>query len=231
MVWVHGGPLGSWNAWSWRWNPWVAVARGYAVLLPDPAFSTGYGLRMVERGWGQWGGNPYTDVMALVDATIARDDIDADRTCLLGGSYGGYFANWTAVNTDRFRCIVTHASIWALDQFGQTTDVPGYWRKEWGDPSSARERMQRWSPHLHADRITTPMLVIHGDRDYRVPIGEALRLWDDLMRLGKDAKFLSFPTENHWILTPGNARVWYETVLAFCDHHVLGRDWVRPALL
>lgn len=75
------------------------------------------------------------------------------------------------------------------------------------------------------------MLVIHGDRDYRVPIGEALRLWTDLRRRGVEAKFLYFPDENHWVLTPGNARIWYETVLAFLAHHVLGEEWKRPDLL
>lgn len=230
MVWVHGGPLASWNGWSWRWNPWLAAARGYAVLLPDPALSTGYGLPMVARGWGQWGGSPYTDLTALVDAAVSRPDIDAERTCLLGGSYGGYMANWVAGHTDRFRCIVTHASLWVLDEFA-STDMPGYWRAEWGVMSDRGERVERWSPDRHLDAIRTPMLVIHGDKDYRVPIHQALRLWDDLTRTGVEAKFLYFPNENHWILEPGNARVWYETVFAFCAEHVLGREWVRPDLL
>jgi dipeptidyl aminopeptidase/acylaminoacyl peptidase len=75
------------------------------------------------------------------------------------------------------------------------------------------------------------MLVIHGERDHRVPISEALRLWTDLTRTGVEAKFLYFPDENHWILTPPHVRVWYETVLAFLDQHVLGKDWARPELL
>ena len=87
------------------------------------------------------------------------------------------------------------------------------------------------SPHLSAETIVTPMLVIHGDKDYRVPIGEALRLWWDLQRHGKTARFLYFPDENHWVLTPGNVKAWYATVLAFLDHHVLGEPWKRPELL
>jgi dipeptidyl aminopeptidase/acylaminoacyl peptidase len=87
------------------------------------------------------------------------------------------------------------------------------------------------SPHLHADAITTPMLLIHGNQDYRVPLAEAQRLWWDLKRRGKDARFLYFPDENHWVLSPGNAVVWYETVFAFLAHHVLGEDWEKPELL
>ncbi len=232
LLWIHGGPLGSWNAWSWRWNPWIMVARGYAVLLPDPAFSTGYGHDFVQRGWGAWGDAPYTDLMALTDAAEARPDIDATRTAAMGGSFGGYMANWVAGHTGRFAAIVTHASLWALDQMMTTTDAPYYWARE-----LTAKRLEAHSPHRFADDITTPMLVIHGDRDYRVPIGEALRLWWDLLSrsTAEDGssrhKFLYYPDENHWILKPGNAKVWYATVLAFLAHHVRGEDWHRPELL
>ena len=231
LLWIHGGPLGSWNAWTWRWNPWLMTARGYAVLLPDPALSTGYGQQMIRRGWGQWGGAPYTDLMAVTDETIKRADIDETRTAAMGGSYGGYMATWVAGHTDRFRCIVTHASLWALDQFQGTTDHPAYWAREWGLPHVRPERYEQWSPHRFADRINTPMLVIHGDKDYRVPVGEGLRLWWDLQREQVPSKFLYFPDEGHWVLKPGNAQVWYETVWAWLATYVLGEEWRRPDLV
>ena len=231
LLWVHGGPLHSWNAWTWRWNPWLMAARGYAVLLPDPALSTGYGQRMVDRGWAKWGGPPFTDLMALTDAAEARPEIDATRTGAMGGSFGGYMANWIAGHSDRFRAIVTHASLWALDQFGPTTDDASYWLGEMTEEMALEN-----SPHLHADRIVTPMLVIHGDKDYRVPIGEALRLWWDLVFRQEDPqdnphRFLYFPDENHWILTPQNGIVWYETVYAFLGEHVLGEEARYPDVL
>lgn len=231
LLWIHGGPLASWNAWSWRWNPWLMVARGYAVLLPDPALSTGYGHDFIRRGWGAWGQRPFTDLISVTDAACARGDIDASRTAVMGGSFGGYMANWVATQTDRFRAIVTHASLWHLDQFAGTTDAPSYWMREFGDPLKKQERYLTNSPHLRVTDIRTPMLVIHGDKDYRVPIGEGLRLWHDLCRFAIPAKFLYFPHENHWILTPGHARVWYETVFAFLAEHVLGQAWKRPDLL
>jgi dipeptidyl aminopeptidase/acylaminoacyl peptidase len=232
LLWIHGGPLGSWNAWMWRWNPWIMVAHGYAVLLPDPAFSVGYGHEFIKRGWGAWGDAPYTDLMAVTDAAVHRPDIDATRTAAMGGSFGGYMANWIAGHTDRFDAIVTHASLWAMDQMMTTTDAPFYWVRE-----LTPDRLEANSPHRFADKITTPMLVIHGDKDYRVPIGEALRLWWDLLSrsTAEDGstphKFLYFPDENHWILKPGNAKAWYSTVLAFLSHHVLGEKWERPELL
>jgi dipeptidyl aminopeptidase/acylaminoacyl peptidase len=231
LLWIHGGPVSSWNAWSWRWNPWLMVARGYAVLLPDPALSTGYGHAFLQRGWGRWGGRPFTDLMTLTDAAIDRPEIDRSRVAAMGGSFGGYMANWVATQTDRFRAIVTHASLWHLDAFAGTTDEPSFWHREFGDPLQKQERYLENSPHLRAESIRTPMLVIHGDKDYRVPIGEALRLWYDLGRFSVPAKFLYFPDENHWILTPGHVKVWYETVSAFLAEHVLGEEWRRPDLL
>ena len=231
LLWIHGGPLMSWNSWSWRWCPWLLAARGYAVLLPNPALSQGFGLDFVRRGWGVWGGPPYTDLMAAVDEAEQRPEIDASRTAAMGGSFGGYMANWVATQTDRFRAIVTHASLWDLDSFTGTTDAAYYWEKEWGDPLREPKRYEQNSPHRYADAIRTPMLVIHGDKDYRVPIGEGLRLWYDLQKRGIPSKFLYYPDENHWVLAPGNSQVWYETVIAFLAEHVLGEAWERPELL
>ena len=231
LLWVHGGPLASWNGWSWRWCPWLLAAQGYAVLLPDPALSTGYGLDFVRRGWGAWGDAPYTDLMALTDAALEHPAVDASRTAAMGGSFGGYMANWIAGHTDRFAAIVTHASLWDLEQFGKTTDVSYYWTRE-----MTPEMATAHSPSRFADDIRSPMLVIHGDKDYRVPIGEGLRLWWDLVsRAGTPDemphRFLYFPNENHWVLTPQHAKIWYETVLSFLAVHVLGEPEVVPDLL
>ncbi len=235
LLWIHGGPLGSWNAWTWRWNPWLLVARGYAVLLPDPALSTGYGRHHIQRGWGEWGKAPYTDLMAITDAVVQRPDIDQTRTAAMGGSFGGYMANWVAGQTDRFKAIVTHASLWALDQFGPTTDSAQYWLKEMTDQMALAN-----SPHRHVENIGTPMLVIHGDKDYRVPIGEGLRLWYELLSKSQlaadengetDHRFLYFPDENHWILRPQHTKVWYGVVEHFLARNVLDKDLPLPAEL
>jgi dipeptidyl aminopeptidase/acylaminoacyl peptidase len=231
LLWVHGGPVMSWNSWSWRWNPWLMAARGYAVLLPDPALSSGYGHEFIARGHGQWGERPYDDLMVITDAAAARPDIDAARTAMMGGSFGGYMANWIAGHTDRFTAIVSHAGLWLLDQMFGTTDLPSYWRRIFGDPLTQPERYLANSPNRSVDKITTPMLVIHGDKDYRVPVGEAVRLWWDVQGRLPGARFLYFPDENHWILKPGHVTVWYETVLAFLAQHVLGEQWRRPELL
>ena len=141
-------------------------------------------------------------------------------------------ANWIAGHTDRFRAIVSHASLWNLDQFSGTTDNSQYWQSIF----SPRGMLDS-SPHHSVRDIATPMLVIHGDHDYRVPIGESLRLWSELAEHHAEAdgttrhKFLMFPDENHWVLGPQHSVIWYQTVFAFLDQHLLGTEWTRPELL
>jgi dipeptidyl aminopeptidase/acylaminoacyl peptidase len=236
MVWVHGGPHGSYNAWSWRWCPWLAVARGYAVLMPDPAMSTGYGHAGLNRGWPRRPDVVWQEVEALTDVVLRRSTLDGERTALLGASFGGFMTNWVAGQTDRFRAIVTHAGLYALDQQHTTTDAAAGKTRVHGTPAEQPEWYAAYSPHHHVARVRTPVLLTHGNRDYRVPVSEALRMWWDLVSRwpGRPAdmphRFLQLTSENHWVLSPSNARVWNQTVLDFCDHHVRGRGEV-PDLL
>jgi dipeptidyl aminopeptidase/acylaminoacyl peptidase len=231
LVAIHGGPVASWTGWHWRWSACLLAARGWAVLLPNPRLSTGYGHDHIARAWGDWATLPTGDILAATDAAVARDDIDGERTVAMGGSYGGYIANWLAVNTDRFRAIVTHASVWDLEMQRGTSDAGFFMDHEFGPPLRHQATWRRQSPHVLAEALRTPMLVIHGARDERVPIANAESLWTELQTRGVPSRLLLFPDENHWILKPQNARLWYLTVFAFLDEHVLGWPWRRPELL
>lgn len=236
MLWIHGGPHGSYNAWSWRWCPWLAVERGYAVLMPDPAMSTGYGDAGLNRGWPRRPDVVFRECETLFDAVLERAELDGSRTAMLGASFGGFMANWIAGHTERFDAIVSHAGLWALPQQHRTTDAAAskmrVHRHEDEDPQWYRAS----SPHHEAEAITTPMLITHGNRDYRVPISEALRLWWDLVSTWDGEpqdmphRFLQLTSENHWVLTPSNALAWNQAVLAFCDQHVLGAEPVPEVL-
>jgi dipeptidyl aminopeptidase/acylaminoacyl peptidase len=175
-------------------------------------------------------------VESLLDEVCARDDIDDTRTACLGASFGGYMTNWLAGHTDRFSAIVTHSGLWAADQQHTTTDA-AFWKSDlFGTPAEHPDWYAENSPHHFVDNITTPMLITHGNRDYRVPYSESLRLWWDLVSRfdGEPGdlphRFLQLPSENHWVLSPGQAQLWNETVSAFLDWHVRGREWVRPEL-
>ena len=236
MLWVHGGPHGSYNAWSWRWCPWLAVARGYAVLLPDPAMSTGYGHAGLNRGWPRRPDVVYRECETLFDQVLTRAELDERRTAMLGASFGGFMANWIAGHTDRFDAIVTHAGLWALDQQHRTTDAAASKMRVHGHEDANADWYREYSPHHAAGSITTPVLITHGNRDYRVPISEALRMWWDLVSGWEGEpgtmphRFLQLTSENHWVLTPANALTWNETVLAFCDQHVRGGEPVPDVL-
>ena len=228
---IHGGPVSSWSGWHWRWSAPLLAARGWAVLLPNPRLSTGYGHDHIAAAWTDWATLPAGDILAAIDSATAREDIDADRVAALGGSYGGYMANWLAVTSDRFRAIVTHASVWDLEMERDTSDVGFFMEREFGDPRRDENAWRHQSPHLRADALHTPMLVIHGARDQRVPLGNSHSLWLALQQRSVPSRLLVYPDESHWILKPQNARLWYQTVVAFLDEQVLGKTWERPPLV
>lgn len=223
LLWIHGGPWAQWaDGWHWRWNPLVPVSAGYAVALPNPRGSTGVSEAFLDGVWGNtWGEGCYADVMAVADALAARPDVDGARLAAMGGSFGGYMANWIGANSDRFRALVSHAGVFAFSQFHGTTDSPAFWALRMGGqtPWGALEEYDRYSAHRFVSRWRTPTLVIHGERDYRVPIGEALALFEALQQHGVPSELLVFPDENHWILKPRNVRVWYRTWLDFVGRH------------
>ena len=224
VVWIHGGPIHMWSdTWHWRWNPLLAVARGYAVVLPNPRGSTGFGQEFVQGIWGNvWGGQCYEDLMALADALEQRSDVDSKRMMAMGGSFGGYMTNWIGTQTDRFRCLVTHASIFTMAQFTGVTDHPAWWYIEMGgeDPYADQARFDRYAPLRYVKNWKTPTLVIHGELDYRCPISEGLNLFEALQYHGVESELLIFPDENHWILKPKNAVAWYEAVFEFLERHM-----------
>ena len=229
VVWVHGGPSLSWNGvWSWRTNPQLLAAHGYAVLLPDIGQSTGYGREWALRGRAAWGEEPYDDLLDALDGLAERPELDLTRTAAMGQSFGGWMVNWIAGHTDRFRALISISGIWALDQQHGTSDSWTWAEREFGDYYENPDMYARSSPHSHISNVRTPMLVVHGERDLRVPKDHALRLWTDLQRHGVPSRLLLFPDEAHSISKPGNLRAFYDTVLAFFDEHLHGLGWRAP---
>ena len=223
LLWIHGGPVGAYSdGWHWRWNPLVAAAAGYAVALPNPRGSTGYGQKFIDEIWGNtWGGACYQDLMAVTDVMIAHPRVDGARVAAMGGSFGGYMTNWIGGHTERFRCLVTHAGLYALSAFHGVTDLPAWWALEnQGFPWDDLDAFDRYSPHKSIKAWKTPTLIIHAEKDYRVPISEALALFEGLQHHGVPSELLVFPNENHWILKPRNIAAWYTSVLTFLGKYV-----------
>lgn len=222
LMWIHGGPIGAWgNQWHWRWNSLIGAKKGYAMVLPNPRGSTGFGQAFLEGIWhNNWGGQCYEDLMAVADAVDARDDIDTTRHFAMGGSFGGYMTNWIGTQTDRFRALINHAGLSDLGAFHGVTDLPAWWANMFGiDPTHERAQFDTYSPLHQVTTWTSPVLIIHGQQDYRVPVGEALMMFEALQREGVESELLIYPDENHWILKPGNILSWYGHVFDFLARH------------
>jgi dipeptidyl aminopeptidase/acylaminoacyl peptidase len=215
---IHGGPQGAWlDSWGYRWNPQMWAARGYVTVLINPHGSTGYGQAFTEEISGDWGGAAYEDLMKGVDHVIKLGYVDPNRMGAAGGSYGGYMVNWILGHTDRFKALVSHAGVYNLTSMYATEEL---WFNEWefkGTPWDNPELYTKWSPHLSAKNFKTPTLVVHGELDYRVPVGEGLQLFSTLQRKGVPSKLLYYPDEGHWVLKPQNSELWYKTVLDWFD--------------
>ncbi len=229
---IHGGPQGAWgDDWSYRWNPELFAANGYAVVMVNMRASTGYGQAFVDAVNGNWGGRPYLDLMEGLDyAEEHFPFIDKKREAALGASYGGYMANWVLGHTNRFKCIVTHDGMYnAESAFGSTEEL---WFNTWefkgapwdyfGKPDSENP-FRKWSPMLSAKNFKTPTLVVHGQKDYRLDVSEGFQLFTALQLRGVPSKMLYFPDEGHWVLKPQNSQLWWKTVNDWVD------EWTAKA--
>jgi dipeptidyl aminopeptidase/acylaminoacyl peptidase len=227
VVLIHGGPQSAWNDnWGYRWNPEVFANAGYVVFTPNPRGSIGYGQQFVNDISGDWGGKVFVDLMNGVADVLRRNSfIDRNRIGAAGASYGGYMVNWIlGHNNDprfRFKVLVSHDGVYNLESmYGATEEL---WFPEWefkGTPWTNPAMYSRWSPHKFVQNFNTPILIIHSELDYRVPIGEGMQLFTAVQRKGIDSKLLSFPDEGHWVLKPQNSQLWYYTVLDWLDKYL-----------
>lgn len=215
---VHGGPHGvTGDLFHARWNVQLFAAPGYVAAAVNFQGSTSWGQDFAQRIQGEWGARPYEDIMAATDALVALGFVDETRMAAAGGSYGGYMMSWIVGQTNRFKCVVNHAGV--ADLMGQyASDVTqGRGRATGGEAWDGLEKQDAWSPVRSAKGMTTPMLVVHGERDYRVPVGQGLLVYGLLKAKGVPARLVYFPDENHWVLKPMNSLLWYREV----------QDWLR----
>ncbi|MEO1046627.1 MAG: S9 family peptidase [Pseudomonadota bacterium] len=217
---VHGGPQGSFgDGWSTRWNPKVMAAQGYAVVTIDFHGSSGYGQDFMDSINQDWGGKPLED-LKLGMAALANIDpqIDTENACALGASYGGYMMNWISGQwNDGFKCIVNHAGLFDMRSFYYATEE--LWFPRWdfgGSYAEQRDLYEQWNPANHVANWQTPTLVIHGEKDFRVPYGQSLMAFTVLQERDIPSRLVMFPDENHWILGGENSVRWHNEVF----------DWV-----
>jgi dipeptidyl aminopeptidase/acylaminoacyl peptidase len=221
---VHGGPQGSFgNGWSYRWNPQTYAGSGYGVVFIDFHGSTGYGQKFTDAISGDWGGKPLEDLQKGLAAAVAKYPwLDREKSCALGASYGGYMMNWIEGNwSDGFKCIVNHDGV--FDARGMAFSTEEQWFTDWengGPYFTVPENHERFNPVNYVKNWKTPMLVVQGDMDFRIPTAQGLSTFTALQRRGIESKLLVFPDENHWVLKPANSVLWHHTVLDWLDGHL-----------
>lgn len=221
---IHGGPQGSFsNQFHYRWNAQTYAGQGFATVMIDFHGSTGYGQKFTDSISGDWGGKPLIDLQkGLAHARSQFAWVDAKRACALGGSYGGYMTNWIAgAWPDGFNCLVTHAGI--FDKRFMSYSTEELWFDEWENGGVAWERqaeIESDNPVSKVAQWRTPMLVIHGMKDFRVPFEQGIAAFTALQRRGIASKFLWYPDENHWILKPQNSLQWHHAVNDWLHQHL-----------
>ncbi|HEX2644325.1 MAG TPA: prolyl oligopeptidase family serine peptidase, partial [Thermoanaerobaculia bacterium] len=208
------------NEFHYRWNPQFYAGAGYAVVSVDFHGSTGYGQAFTDAIRNDWGGKPLEDLQKGLEFALKKYPwIDGDNACALGASYGGYMTNLIAGKwADRFRCLVTHDGM--IDQRMMFFGTEELWFPEWEHEGTYWEKPEAYekdNPLLFADKWKTPMLVVHGGLDFRVPDNQGIGAFNILQRKGIPSEFLYFPDEGHWVLKPANSLLWHDTVLAWLD--------------
>ena len=225
ILYIHGGPQGSFNdAWSNRWNPRVVASQGYAVISVDFHGSTGYGQAFTDAITNDWGGKPLEDLQKGLAAALKLDpQIDGANACAMGASYGGYMVNWIAGKwPDRFKCLVQHDGV--FDARAMAYETEELWFDIWEhggktyyeDPAA----YEKWNPVNHVANWKTPMLVITGENDFRIPYTQGLASFTALQMRGVPAELLVFPDENHWVLKPKNSLQWHNTVFGWLARYL-----------
>ena len=221
ILYVHGGPQGSFNdGWSTRWNPRVVASQGYAVISVDFHGSTGYGQAFTDSIRRDWGGKPLEDLKKGLAAALELDpQIDGTRACAMGASYGGYMMNWIAGQwPDGFKCLVQHDGV--FDARAMAYETEELWFDEWehgGPYFEVPQEFEKWNPVNHVAQWKTPMLVVTGEKDFRIPYTQGLAAFTALQRRDIPSKLLVFPDENHWVLKPKNSLQWYGEALGWLD--------------
>ena len=221
---IHGGPQGSFgNGWSYRWNPQTYAGQGYAVVMIDFHGSTGYGQAFTDAISQHWGDRPLEDLQkGWAAAQQKYAFLDGENACALGASYGGYMINWIAGNwNEPWKCLVNHDGVFDTRSMGYVTEE--LWFTEWengGTPFDKPENYEKFNPVNHVAKWRVPMLVVQGEKDYRVPVDQGLSTFTALQRKGIESKLLYFPDENHWVLKPQNSILWHDTVNAWLKQHI-----------
>ena len=223
ILFCEGGPQSMVSQfWSYRWNFRIMAAQGYIVVAPNRRGLPGFGKKWLEDISGDYGGQCMKDLLSAIDDVAKEPYVDKDRLGCVGASFGGYSVYWLAGHHEgRFKCFIAHDGIFNLEQ--QYLETEEMWFPQWDlggpfwDKNPVTESTYATSPHLFADKWDTPILCIHGEKDYRILYSQAVSAFQAARLRGVPAELLLFPDENHWVLKPQNGVLWQRTYFNWLD--------------
>ncbi|KAG8886658.1 hypothetical protein FRB97_000078 [Tulasnella sp. 331] len=224
---IHGGPQGAWeDGWSTRWNPNVFAQQGYWVILINPTGSTGFGQDFVDAITEDWGGKPFVDLRKGWEYALKHYPIDSHRTVAAGASWGGFAINWIQGHPEYdfgFKALFCHDGIFDTRYGGYATDELFFWDHDFGGKpwdKHAGKIAEKFNPSEFVHKWSTPQLIVHGGKDYRLAETEGLSAFNALQQRGVPSRLVLFPDENHWVLKPANSLKWHYEVLRWFDEWV-----------
>lgn len=222
LLYCQGGPQSAVSQfWSYRWNFQLMAANDYIVVAPNRRGLPSFGSAWNEQISGEWGGLAMQDYLTAIDDASKEPYVDKDKLGAVGASFGGYSVYWLAGNHNkRFKSFISHCGMFNMESWYGTTEEMffanwdiggGYW-----DPK-LKEDYIKFSPHKYVDKWDTPIMVIHGEKDFRVPIGEGMQAFQAAQMRGIQSKFLYFPDEGHWVMKPQNGLLWHREYFNWLD--------------
>jgi dipeptidyl aminopeptidase/acylaminoacyl peptidase len=213
------GPLG--QSWSYRWNYQMMAAKGYIVIAPNRRGNSGFGQAWKEQISGDWGGLNMQDYLDATDAMAKEPYIDKNRLGAVGASYGGYSVFWLAgIHEKRFRAFVSHCGTFNLTSWYGSTEELWFPDKDIEGPYWENHESYKYSPHLYVDKWDTPILIITGANDFRIPYTQSLEAFTAAKVRGIPARLLFFEDENHWVTKPQNSVIWQREYFEWLDKYL-----------
>jgi len=221
LMMIHGGPHNAITTdFHYRWNAHLFASKGYVVAIPNFHGSSGFGQKFTDSITGDMATKPFIDVMKATDYMEALPYIDKTRTTAAGASYGGYMMAWLNGHTDRYKAMICHAGVYNWHSMMASDFVRGRERPLGAMPWGDQAKIDKQNPQRFAANFKTPTLVMHGEKDYRVPITQGMEYYNTLRIKGVPTRFVYFPDENHWVMKPQNSRLWHREFFAWLEKHV-----------
>lgn len=225
LTYCQGGPQGQIGQWfSYRWNFHLMAAQGYVVVAPNRRGLPGFGRQWNDQISGDWGGQAMKDILSATDSMTSEAYIDGDRVGAIGASFGGYTVYWMMGNhRDRFCTMIAHCGVFNLESMYGSTEELFFVNWDLGGPywksADLLAKYQEFSPHRYVGNWKTPLLVIHGQKDFRVPVTQGMEAFTAAQVQNVPSRFLYFPNEGHWVMRPQNGVLWHRVFFDWLDRY------------